>query len=74
MLAMRAKLILLPHYENLPMQYTEIFWALKSGNFHLNLFYGFLILCSKHRFWVHVRTASMRRFYRVPTIYVLEQK
>ena len=30
--------------------------------------------CSKHRLCVHVRTASARRFKRVPTIYVLEQK
>ena len=27
--------------------------------------------CSKHRLWVLVRTASLRRFLRVPTIYVL---
>ena len=27
----------------------------------------------KHRLWVLVRTASMRRFKRVPTIYVLSK-
>ena len=30
--------------------------------------------CSKHRLWVHFRTASVRRFLGVPTIYVFEQK
>ena len=29
--------------------------------------------CSKHRLWVRVRTASPRRFLRVPTIYVLSR-
>ena len=28
----------------------------------------------EHILWVHVRTASARRFYRVPTIYVLSKK
>ena len=46
------------HYENLPMQYTEIFLALKIENFQLKNFDIFLIYCSKHRLWVHVRTAS----------------
>ena len=31
------------HYENMPMQYTEIFCALKIRNFQLNFFYIFLI-------------------------------
>ena len=31
------------HYENLPMQKTEIFLALKIENFQLNFFYIFLI-------------------------------
>ena len=31
------------HYENLPMQYTEIFLALKIGNFQLKIFDIFLI-------------------------------
>ena len=44
-------------YENLPMQYTEIFLALKIENFQLKNFDIFLILL-KHRLWVHVRTAS----------------
>ena len=34
----------------------------------------FSYFCSKHRLWVLVRTASARRFKRVPTIYVFEQK
>ena len=33
----------------------------------------FLIFAPKHRLWVLVRTASARRFYRVPTIYVLSK-
>ena len=33
----------------------------------------FLIFASKHRLWVLVRTASARRFLRVPTIYVLSK-
>ena len=33
----------------------------------------FLISAQKHRLWVLVRTASARRFYRVPTIYVLSR-
>ena len=34
-----------------------------------------LISAQKHRLWVHVfvRTASQRRFYRVPTFYVLSR-
>ena len=50
------------HYENLPMQYTEIFLALKIENFQLKKFVIFSYFCSKHKFWVHVRTASPRRF------------
>ena len=33
----------------------------------------FFYFCSKHRLWVLVRTASPRRFSRVPTIYVLSR-
>ena len=33
----------------------------------------FLIFALKHRFWVLIRTASMRRFYCVPTINVLNK-
>ena len=33
----------------------------------------FLIFAQKHRLWVLVRTASARRFLRVPTIYVLSK-
>ena len=33
----------------------------------------FLIFALKHRLWVLVRTTSARRFYRVPTIYVLSK-
>ena len=33
----------------------------------------FLMFLLKHTFWVHVKTASLRRFLRVPTMYVLDQ-
>ena len=33
----------------------------------------FLISAQKHRLWILVRTASRRRFYWVPTIYVLSR-
>ena len=47
------------HYENMPMQYTEVFKVVKNGNFHQKNFDIFLIFqCSKHRLWVLVRTAS----------------
>ena len=48
------------NYENMPMQYTVIFLALKIENFQLKNFDIFLIsyFCSKHRLWVHVRTGS----------------
>ena len=42
-------------------------WALKGS-------YYFSYFCSKHRLWVLVRTTLLRRFSRVPTIYVFEQK
>ena len=34
----------------------------------------FLIFCSKRRLWVHIRTASLRQFQLVLTIYVVLQK
>ena len=34
---------------------------------------GIHIFALKHRLWVLVRTASLRRFYRVPTHYVLSK-
>ena len=33
----------------------------------------FLISAQKHRLWVLIRTALLRQFYRVPTIYVLSR-
>ena len=69
------------------MQYTEIFGALIIRNFQLKNFDIFLIFCSKHGLWVHVRTAWLKNFdiflifalnidcgYTIPTIYVLDQK
>ena len=32
-----------------------------------------IVITSKHRLWVHVRTDSARRFKRVPTIYGLKK-
>ena len=51
------------HYKNLPMQYLERFFsAAKIKNFTRNKNDIFKFLCSKHTLWVHVRTASARRF------------
>ena len=49
------------HYENMSMQYTAIFHGSKNENLKINKLKFFLFL-PKHRLWVHVRTASMRRF------------
>ena len=46
------------HYANMSMQYTAIFHGCKNGEKMLYFSY----FCSKHRLWVHVRTASLRRF------------
>ena len=48
------------HYENMPMQYTEIFKVVKNENFQWKYFDIFLIFAPKHRLWVHVRTASAK--------------
>ena len=56
-----------------PCNILQYFTAVKMVIFRSN-FGLFSNFCPKHRFRVHVRTASMRRFLRVPTIYVLEQK
>ena len=50
------------HYENTPIQYTLIFHGCKNDNFFFFFFLLFSYFCSKHRLWVHVRTASLRRF------------
>ena len=50
---------------------TPHFYIVKfgfTGGIHF-----FLIYALKHRLWVLVRTASMRRFCRVPTINVLSK-
>ena len=46
----------------------------KTGSFQTKEYWYFSNFCSKHKLWVLVRTASPRRFERVPTIYVFEQK
>ena len=53
-------------------KYTEIFTT-KNWNFSDKNSDIFSYFCSKHRLWVLVRTASARRFYRVPTIYVFDR-
>ena len=52
------------HYDHMPMQYTANFnGACKDDNFQLKFFgYFFFYFCSKHRLWVHIRSALMRRF------------
>ena len=47
------------------------FYIVKLG--FAGVYIIFLISAQKHRLWVLVRTASARRFYRVPTIYVLSR-
>ena len=57
------------HYENTPMQYTASFRGCKNDNIQLNLFDFF------HKFAKNIYCgASMMRFERVPTLYVIEQK
>ena len=48
------------HYENMPMQYKEIFFkVVKNEKFPLKFFFDiFLIFAPKHRLWVLVKTAS----------------
>ena len=48
--------------KTLAMQYTEIFLALQIENFQLNNFEIFLIFCSKHRLWVHVRRGGSNEY------------
>ena len=49
-------------YDNTPMQYTAIFQGCKNVHFQIFFFKLFSYFCSKHLLWVHVRTASVRRF------------
>ena len=46
------------HYTNMSVQYTAIFHGCKNYNFQMKFFLYFSYFCSKHRLWVHVRTAS----------------
>ena len=47
------------------------FYIVKLG--FIGVYIIFLISAQKHRLWVLVRTALMRRFSRVPTIFVLSR-
>ena len=49
-----------PHFYMIKLRFTGVYII-------------FLISAQKHRLWVLVRTASPRRFYQVPTIYVLSR-
>ena len=50
------------HYENMPIQIYWKFQHQTNENFQIKKFWYFSYFCSKHRLWVLVRTASMRRF------------
>ena len=54
-------------------KYTENF-TIKKWIFSDKTFWYFSCFCSKHILRILVRTASTRRFWRVSTIYVFEQK
>ena len=54
--------IVTKHYANRPMQYTAIFHCCKNFNFQMKNYNMFSFFALKHRSWVHVRTASLRRF------------
>ena len=60
------------HNDNTPMR-LRFFHGRKNDNFSRKSWY-FSYFCLKPRSWVHVRTASLGRFKRVPTIWVLELK
>ena len=47
------------HHENMPIQYTANFSAVNNEK---NSVGKKVLFCSKHRLWIHVRTASARRF------------
>ena len=55
-------LILVSHYDNMPILYTIIFTNVKNVNFQMKNSDLFLIFALKNKLWVHIRTASMRRF------------
>ena len=57
-----AKFEVSNHYENTPMQYTAIFQGCKNDNLQMKKMLYFSYFCSKHRLWVHVRTASLGQF------------
>ena len=52
----------LNHYANMPVQYTAIFHGCINDNFQIIFFLNFFLFLLKDRLWVHVRTASVRRF------------
>ena len=53
---------LISNYANMSVQYTAIFHGCKNDKFQMKIFDIFLIFALKHRLWVLVRNASLRRF------------
>ena len=70
---LKKRFSLTSYYANTSWNILRFFTSIKTILFRWKLWY-FSYFCSKNRPWVHVRTASMRWFKRVPTIYVLQQK
>ena len=56
------------HFDGAPMEYTAIFHCCENDNFQMKQKMISFLFSPKHRLWVHVRTSSVRRFLRVPTI------
>ena len=50
------------HYENMSVQYEAISKSEKNDIFICKNAIYYFYFCSKHRLWVHVRTASLRQF------------
>ena len=50
------------------------FFSFQIENLTRNILIFLTFFCSKHTLLVHVRTASVRRFLFVPTMYVLDNK
>ena len=63
------------HHENIhPYKFYPLkpnFCVVKLG--FIGVYIIFLTSALNHRLWVQARTASAKRFYRVPTIYVLSR-
>ena len=56
-----ADALVVCHYGNLPIQSTANFFSTENWKILLDFFLYFSYFCSKHRLFVHVRTASSRQ-------------